>query len=156
MIMPKMGESIMEGTILKWLKKEGDHIDEDESILEIGTDKVDTEIPSIYNGKLKKILVHEGDIVQVGNPIATIEIKKSVPNNEINQDSIKIVDNIFNDALNNNFSEKTKKNKKIKKDSNNFYSPLILNIANRENISLKESFEEHTFIFQKNNQPTLT
>lgn len=129
MIMPKMGESIMEGTILKWLKKEGDHIDEDESILEIGTDKVDTEIPSIYNGKLKKILVHEGDIVQVGNPIAIIEI---------NQDSIKIVDNIFNDALNNNFSEKTKKNKKIKKDSNNFYSPLILNIANRENISLKE------------------
>ena len=95
MIMPKMGESIMEGTILKWLKKEGDHIDEDESILEIGTDKVDTEIPSIYNGKLKKILVHEGDIVQVGNPIAIIEI---------NQDSIKIVDNIFNDALNNNFS----------------------------------------------------
>ena len=129
MIMPKMGESIMEGTILKWLKKEGDHIDEDESILEIGTDKVDTEIPSIYNGKLKKILVHEGDIVQVGNPIAIIEI---------NQDSIKIVDNIFNDALNNNFSEKIKKNKKIKKDSNKFYSPLILNIANRENISLKE------------------
>ena len=91
MIMPKMGESIMEGTILKWLKKEGDNIDEDESVLEIGTDKVDTEIPSIYNGKLKKILVHEGDIVQVGNPIAIIEI---------NQDSIKIVDNIFNDALN--------------------------------------------------------
>ena len=129
MIMPKMGESIMEGTIIKWLKKEGDHINEDESILEIGTDKVDTEIPSIYNGKLKKILVHEGDIVQVGNPIAIIEI---------NQDSIKIVDNIFNDALNNNFSEKIKKNKKIKKDSNKFYSPLILNIANRENISLKE------------------
>ena len=129
MIMPKMGESIMEGTILKWLKKEGDHIDEDESILEIGTDKVDTEIPSIYNGKLKKILVNEGDIVQIGNPIAIIEI---------NQDSIKIVDNIFNDALNNDFSEKIKKNKKIKKDSNKFYSPLILNIANRENISLKE------------------
>ena len=110
-IMPKMGESIMEGTILKWLKKEGDHIDEDESILEIGTDKVDTEIPSIYNGKLKKILVHEGDIVQVGSPIAIIEIKKSVSNNEINQDSMKIVDNIFNDALNNNSSEKTKKDK---------------------------------------------
>jgi len=73
MIMPKMGESIMEGTILKWLKKEGDHIDEDESILEIGTDKVDTEIPSIYNGKLKKILVNEGDIVQVGNPIAIMK-----------------------------------------------------------------------------------
>jgi 2-oxoglutarate dehydrogenase E2 component (dihydrolipoamide succinyltransferase) len=126
MIMPKMGESVMEGTIIKWLKKEGDHINEDESVLEIGTDKVDTDIPSIYNGKLKKILVHEGDIVQVGNPIAIIEI---------NQDSIKIVDNIFNDTLNNNSSKKAKKNKK---DSNKFYSPLILNIASRENISLKE------------------
>ena len=103
MIMPKMGESIMEGTILKWLKKEGDHIDEDESILEIGTDKVDTEIPSIYNGKLKKILVNEGDIVQVGNPIVIIEIKKSFSNNEINEDSIKIVDNIFYDDLNDNY-----------------------------------------------------
>jgi 2-oxoglutarate dehydrogenase E2 component (dihydrolipoamide succinyltransferase) len=129
MIMPKMGESVMEGTIIKWLKKEGDHINEDESVLEIGTDKVDTDIPSIYNGKLKKILVHEGDIVQVGNPIAIIEI---------NQDSIKIVDNIFNDALKNYSSEKIKKNKKIKKDSNKFYSPLILNIASKENISLKE------------------
>ena len=129
MIMPKMGESVMEGTIIKWLKKEGDHINEDESVLEIGTDKVDTDIPSIYNGKLKKILVHEGDIVQVGNPIAIIEI---------NQDSIKIVDNIVNDALNNYSSEKIKKDKKIKKDSNKFYSPLILNIASKENISLKE------------------
>ena len=135
MIMPKMGESVMEGTIIKWLKKEGDHINEDESVLEIGTDKVDTDIPSIYNGKLKKILVHEGNIVQVGNPIAIIEIKKSVTNNEINQDSIKIADNIFNDALNSNSSEKIKKNKK---DLNKFYSPLILNIASRENISLKE------------------
>ena len=129
MIMPKMGESIMEGTILKWLKKEGDHIDEDESILEIGTDKVDTEIPSIYKGKLKKILVHEGDIVQVGNSIAIIEIS---------EDSIKIVDNVFNDALNDNSSEERKKDKEIKNESNKFYSPLILNIAKRENISMKE------------------
>ena len=129
MIMPKMGESIMEGTIIKWLKKEGDHINEDESILEIGTDKVDTEIPSIYKGKLKKILVHEGDIVQVGNSIAIIEIS---------EDSIKIVDNVFNDALNDNSSEERKKDKEIKNESNKFYSPLILNIANRENISMKE------------------
>jgi len=129
MIMPKMGESIMEGTIIKWLKKEGDHINEDESILEIGTDKVDTEIPSIYKGKLKKILVHEGDIVQVGNSIAIIEIS---------EDSIKIVDNVFNDALNDNSSEETKKDKEIKNESNKFYSPLIFNIANRENISMKE------------------
>ena len=75
MIMPKMGESIMEGTILKWLKKEGDIIDEDESILEVATDKVDTEIPSTCSGKISQILVKEGDVVKVGNPIAIIEKK---------------------------------------------------------------------------------
>ena len=73
MIMPKMGESIMEGTILKWLKKEGDNINEDESVLEVATDKVDTEIPSTCSGKILKILVNEGDIVKVGKPIAVIE-----------------------------------------------------------------------------------
>ena len=72
MVMPKMGESIMEGTILKWLKKEGDSINEDESVLEVATDKVDTEIPSTCSGKILKILVNEGDIVKVGKPIAII------------------------------------------------------------------------------------
>ena len=57
MIMPKMGESVMECTILKWLKNEGDNISKDDSVVEIATDKVDTEIPSTYSGKLSKILV---------------------------------------------------------------------------------------------------
>ena len=65
MVMPKMGESIMEGTILKWLKKEGDSINEDESVLEVATDKVDTEIPSTCSGTISQILVNEGDIVKV-------------------------------------------------------------------------------------------
>ena len=73
MLMPKMGESIMEGTVLKWLKKEGDKINEDESVLEVATDKVDTEIPSICSGTLKKILAKEGEIVKVGSPIAIID-----------------------------------------------------------------------------------
>ena len=72
MVMPKMGESIMEGTILKWLKKEGDSINEDESVLEVATDKVDTEIPSTCSGTISQILVNEGDIVKVGSPIAII------------------------------------------------------------------------------------
>ena len=55
MVMPKMGESIMEGTILKWLKKEGDSINEDESFLEVATDKVDTEIPSTCSGTISQI-----------------------------------------------------------------------------------------------------
>ena len=74
MTMPKMGESVMEGTILSWLKSVGDSIEEDESVLEVATDKVDTEIPATHAGVLKEILAEEGDIIQVGKPIAIIEI----------------------------------------------------------------------------------
>ena len=73
MLMPKMGESIIEGTILTWLKKEGDSIEQDESVLEVATDKVDTEVPATHAGILKKILAKEGDVVAVGSPIAIIE-----------------------------------------------------------------------------------
>lgn len=72
-VMPKMGESLQEGTITKWLKKEGDIIERDEMILEISTDKVDTEVPSPKSGKLAKILVQEGETVEVGEKIAEIE-----------------------------------------------------------------------------------
>ena len=84
MVMPKMGESIMEGTILKWLKKEGDNINEDESVLEVATDKVDTEIPSTCSGKIIKILVEEGDIVKVGRPIAVIETSEDTNSSNTN------------------------------------------------------------------------
>jgi len=73
MVMPQMGESIAEGTILKWLKKVGDKIERDETILEISTDKVDSEIPAPATGVLAKILVEEGKTVAVGTPIAVIE-----------------------------------------------------------------------------------
>ncbi len=72
MVMPKMGESIMEGTVLKWLKKVGDRIEADESVLEVATDKVDTEVPSIHAGTLTEILAQEGDVVAVGAAIAVI------------------------------------------------------------------------------------
>src|ERR1044071_5247628 len=72
LVMPKMGESIMEATILHWLKKPGDKIEQDESVLEVATDKVDTEVPSTHAGVLKEILAKEGDVVKVGAPIAVI------------------------------------------------------------------------------------
>ncbi len=72
MVMPKMGESIMEGTILKWLKKVDDKIDQDEAVLEVATDKVDTEVPATHAGILKAILVQEGAVVPVGDAIAII------------------------------------------------------------------------------------
>jgi pyruvate dehydrogenase E2 component (dihydrolipoamide acetyltransferase) len=71
-VMPKMGESITEGTILRWLKKEGDAVQKDEPILEISTDKVDTEVPSPVDGTLLKILAQEKQTIAVGEPIASI------------------------------------------------------------------------------------
>ncbi len=136
MVMPKMGESIMEGTILKWLKKEGDNINEDESVLEVATDKVDTEIPSTCSGKILKILAEEGDIVKVGRPIAIIETSENTNSSKSNS---------FIDELEKDFKEiKTDLlsspqkiiSKNEVKNSDKFFSPLVLNIASRENISL--------------------
>ena len=73
LIMPKLGESIMEATILKWLKQPGDMVSQDESVLEVATDKVDTEVPCMYAGKIVKLLAKEGEVVQVGKAIAIIE-----------------------------------------------------------------------------------
>src|SRR6187402_659712 len=84
LLMPKMGESIFEATILTWTKKPGDKIEQDESVLEVATDKVDTEVPSTHAGVLKEILAKEGEVVKVGTAIAIITVdadaeKSSVP-----------------------------------------------------------------------------
>src|ERR1041384_4145713 len=79
LLMPKMGESIMEATILSWRKKPGDKIEQDESVLEVATDKVDTEVPSTHAGVLKEILAKDGDVVKVGAVIAVITSDVEVP-----------------------------------------------------------------------------
>ncbi len=135
MLMPKMGESIMEGTVLKWLKKEGDKINEDESVLEVATDKVDTEIPSTCTGKLSKILAKEGEVVKVGRPIAIIDSNED----EKSKKEIDFIDEIeknFEELKETKYQKSDAKTKKIKTESNRFYSPLVLNIASKENISL--------------------
>src|ERR671932_1558605 len=71
-VMPQMGVSVSEGTITKWLKQEGEHVDADEPLLEISTDKVDTEVPSPASGTLTQILVPEGETVEVGTKLAQI------------------------------------------------------------------------------------
>ena len=73
LLLPKMGESVAEATIIKWVKKEGESVKADEPIIEIATDKVDSEVPSPEDGVLLKCLVKEGDVVQVGQPIALIQ-----------------------------------------------------------------------------------
>src|SRR5438309_10803966 len=71
-VMPQMGVSVSEGTITKWLKQEGEHVESDEPLLEISTDKVDTEVPSPGTGTLTQILVQEGQTVEVGTKLAQI------------------------------------------------------------------------------------
>src|SRR5439155_14419349 len=71
--MPQLGETVIEGTLTKWLKKEGEEIERDEPLFEISTDKVDTEVPSPVAGKLVEIKVQEGETVQVGTELAMIE-----------------------------------------------------------------------------------
>src|SRR3954462_11336066 len=82
LIMPKMGESVAEATIIKWTKNEGDKIKIDETVLEIATDKVDSEIPSPFEGTLVKRLFNEGDVVQVGAVIGVISSDASAGSSE--------------------------------------------------------------------------
>ena len=86
LIMPKMGESITEATVLSWLKKPGDKIEHEEAVLEVATDKVDTEIPSTHAGTLKEILVQKGELVQVGSPIAILTVDENAPSDNAPDD----------------------------------------------------------------------
>ncbi len=140
MIMPKMGESIMEGTILTWLKHIGDDIEQDESVLEVATDKVDTEVPSLYTGKLKEILAHEGEVVQVGKPIALIEVDGSVsaksPSKEPSEPERELVPETAPELSSR--APIVQEAPKMKSTVGKFYSPLVLNMAKEENISIEE------------------
>ena len=76
--MPKLGESITEATIITWFKNVGDIIEQDEMLLEVATDKVDSEVPSTVTGIIEDILYHANDVIKVGDPIAVIKIDGSV------------------------------------------------------------------------------
>ena len=82
LVMPKMGESIMEATILKWHKQPGDAVKMDETILEIATDKVDTEVPSTAEGTISEILFNANDVVPIGTVIARIKTDAEVDEHE--------------------------------------------------------------------------
>ncbi len=149
LIMPKMGESIMEATILKWLKNIGDAVEADEPILEIATDKVDSEVPSPVDGVIAKILFQENDIVEVGKVIALIATEEediinesssveelSVPNGQGNG-----IDPIMEPIPAGEISQSeglTQSRTLTKEQAGRFYSPLVRNIALQENISSAE------------------
>ncbi|HMQ69097.1 MAG TPA: dihydrolipoamide acetyltransferase family protein [Ignavibacteria bacterium] len=140
-IMPKMGESIMEGTILKWHKQPGDKVDVDETILEISTDKVDTEVPSPEAGVVSELLFNEGDVVEVGKVIAKLNSNGSSSSAE--EPKEKVADKKVEIKLDEPAAEiKEEKTTEDPAHSSNgegkFYSPLVLNIAQKEGIGIAE------------------
>jgi 2-oxoglutarate dehydrogenase E2 component (dihydrolipoamide succinyltransferase) len=137
-IMPKLGESITEGTILEWKKDIGDNIDRDETLLEISTDKVDSEIPSPAAGKIIEILYKVNDVVDVGTVIARIggdsdKIETPVVNEKLEQSP---TENIISPSA--ETVEKKDANINVHIRTKRFYSPLVKSIASKEGINLQE------------------
>ncbi len=139
LVMPKMGESITEATILRWLKNPGDTIEQDESLLEVATDKVDTEVPSTHAGVLKEILAHEGDVVAVGKPIAVIatdgpDEDATAPlqaeSKPVEVEAVETHDTVSAPTNGATRAEASRRGR--------FYSPLVKNIARQENIAIAE------------------
>lgn len=135
--LPKMGESVAEATVTNWLKKVGDKIEQDEAVLEIATDKVDSEVPSEVSGTLVEILFQVDDVVQVGQTIAIIETEGgavvATPVAEVKTEAApvaevaKAVEVAKETVAAPDFS-----------NSDKFYSPLVKNIAKEEGISIAE------------------
>lgn len=141
LIMPKMGESIAEATIINWLKNEGDKIEADESVLEIATDKVDSEVPSPKGGVLLKKLYNENDVVPVGAPIAIIglEGEGAQPAAPVEKPAEKPVEKAPAPVASvQNTVSQAREAAAPAPGGARFYSPLVLNIARSENISMGE------------------
>ncbi|MGD8426303.1 MAG: 2-oxoglutarate dehydrogenase, E2 component, dihydrolipoamide succinyltransferase [Balneolaceae bacterium] len=147
--MPKMGESVMEGTVIEWAKKVGDKIEEDETLLEISTDKVDTEVPSPQAGTLVEILAEEGDTIEVGQTIAIIATGEaasgaSAPaSSETGERAVEETKAAApkqakpSTAARSNGASVGTEPQRIGSDGR-FYSPLVRSIAKEEGISQEE------------------
>ena len=137
LLLPKMGESVAEATVIKWVKQPGDIIALDDTILEIATDKVDSEVPSPVAGKLVKTLFNVDDVVQVGTVIAIIETEGGnvEPSNQAETTPVKeapVAAPVQNQNAQNSTVVTTDNS------SSKFYSPLVKSIAAQENIPLSE------------------
>jgi len=140
LIMPKMGESVSEATIISWSKNIGDTIELDETIIEIATDKVDSEVPSTHEGKLIEMLFQADDVVQVGQPFAILE----TDGKDLEETPLVESEALVNKSSNNKSPISIKEENKIseekivKSTSDRFYSPLVKSIASQEGIAFEE------------------
>jgi len=135
--LPKMGESVAEATITTWLKSVGDKIEEDEPIVEIATDKVDSEVPSPCSGILKEALFNEGDIVQVGSIFAVIETDQNVVT-EIDEEKVELSEMEVESEILKPLEKEVSEQIIVESTSDRFYSPLVKSIAKKENINQDE------------------
>ncbi len=157
LVLPKMGESVAEATILSWLKQEGDRIEEEEIVLEVATDKVDTDVPSPVEGILRKILFKEGDVVQVGEVLAIVEVNneiQTVANDQVEKDkgedekeAIEVhqepvfkapVKQPVKHRLETANDQRKQQKIHVKQETSKYYTPLVLNIARVEGITFSE------------------
>ncbi|MFN2261415.1 MAG: dihydrolipoamide acetyltransferase family protein [Psychroflexus sp.] len=136
--LPKMGESVAEATITSWLKEVGDNIEADEAVLEIATDKVDSEVPSEVDGVLVEKLYEVDDVVKVGQAVAIIEVEGEVENEDEEETTSESDENV--EAVQQSVSDAKEATKPAAdfSESSRFYSPLVKNIAKEENVSLEE------------------
>ena len=170
LIMPKMGESVSEATIISWNKNIGDTIELDETIIEIATDKVDSEVPSTHEGKLIEMLFQADDVVQVGQPFAILE----TDGKDLEETPLVESEALVNKSSNNKSPISIKEENKISEEkivksiSDRFYSPLVKSIASQEGIAFEElekikgtgnegrvtKSDILTYIKSRNTQPT--
>jgi 2-oxoglutarate dehydrogenase E2 component (dihydrolipoamide succinyltransferase) len=145
LVMPKMGESIMEATILKWHKQPGDAVKQDETVLEIATDKVDSEVPSIVEGVMEELLFQVNDVVPIGSVIA--RVRTSSPANASDAGNNILAPAGATGAVQNSqpptrsnhaLMEATPIQSAPASNGARFYSPLVLNIASSEGVPLSE------------------
>ncbi|HTB31561.1 MAG TPA: dihydrolipoamide acetyltransferase family protein [Bacteroidia bacterium] len=142
-LMPKMGESVIEATIIKWTKNEGDKVKADETLLEIATDKVDSEIPAPSDGILVKKLCKEGDVIPVGKAIAIIStdaVSATVPVSAPVAESKKAAPVSAPVQATSKVETKKELAEPVSRfsDSGRFYSPLVRSIAQKEGIPVNE------------------
>jgi 2-oxoglutarate dehydrogenase E2 component (dihydrolipoamide succinyltransferase) len=133
LVMPKMGESIAEATIIRWLKNEGDRIEADEPVLEIATDKVDSEVPSTQAGILSKKLFNENDVVAVGAVVAYLETEGTASQQPVI--AAAPIAEIVNQPV---VVAPIAQNSPAVEQDDRFYSPLVLNIAKTEGIHMAQ------------------
>lgn len=137
MTMPSMGESVMECTIISILKKIGDAVEVDDSVMEVATDKVDTEVPTPFSGVIKEILVNEGDVVPIGSVVirleTNIEITENIPLSI--PEEVEILETSFEKIATTIPTSISYQPSSNAIESGRFYSPLVLNIAKTEGIS---------------------